>query len=111
MPKTVSKTQIASKKGPATSGKDPPMIGPDLLEDFDTGSITITDSNRTKDTTSTNTTTTTTGQRAKKPGPARKTRPATQGRVFITKTQPSGFFGFFVFFCFFYIYLPRRESF
>ncbi len=78
MPKTVSKTQIASKKGPATSGKDPPMIGPDLLEDFDTDSITITDPNRTK---GTSTTITTAGQRAKKPGPARKTRPATQGEL------------------------------
>jgi hypothetical protein len=88
MLKTVSKTQIASKKGPATSGKDPSMIGPDPLEDFDTGAITITDSNRTKGTTSTNTTTTT-GQRAKKPGPARKTRPASQGELASRQQAPS----------------------
>ncbi len=85
MLKTVSKTQIASgKKGPATSGKDPPMIGPDPLENFDTGSITVTDTNQTKGTTST-----TTGQRAKKPGPARKTRPATQGELASSQQAPS----------------------
>jgi hypothetical protein len=87
MLKTVSKTQIASKKGPA-SGKDPPLIGPDPLEDVDTGAITITDSNRTKGTTSTNTTTTT-GLLAKKPGPARKTRPATQGELASRQQAPS----------------------
>ncbi len=88
MRKTVSKTQIASKTGPATSGKDPPLIGPDPLEDFDTGAITITDSNRTKGTTSTNTSTTT-GLLAKKPGPARKTRPATQGELASRQHAPS----------------------
>jgi hypothetical protein len=118
MLKTASKTQIASKKGPATSGKDPPMIGPDPLEDFGTGSITITDSNRTKDTTSTNTTTTT-GLLAKKPGPARKTRPATQGRVGknpgLKKKPAQWFLGGFLFFCFlcvilvFYIFAQKRE--
>jgi hypothetical protein len=107
MLKTVSKTQIASKEGPATSGKDPPMIGPDPLEDFDTGSITITDSNRTKGTTSTNTTTTT-GLLAKKPGPARKSRPATQGRVgknpdFFKEPSPVGFWVFF------YIFAQKRD--
>ncbi len=90
MLKTVSKTQMASKTGSASSGKDPPLIGPDRLEDFDTGAITITDSSGTKGTTSTNTTTTT-GLLAKKPGPARKTRPATgtQGELASRQQAPT----------------------